>query len=96
MKYVSFEVNKYKAILAFDYYNDSFDELYHHLQDTNNLYDAGDDLSGVKESLGLAKNTSFEKTIYYLYYSDSKDEIIKELSKNTKDSFAEVGKLLKF
>lgn len=31
------------AILAFDYYNDAFNENLHHLDDTNNLYKLGED-----------------------------------------------------
>jgi hypothetical protein len=86
MKYISFTINKYKAIstpvtididkerlipiigvnecgkttilkavLAFDYYNDTFDDMYHHLQDTGNLYDAGEqDSSSITARIAIS------------------------------------------
>ena len=46
-----------KAILAFDYHNDAFDNLYHHLQDTNNLYDAGsEDAASITATISISKD----------------------------------------
>ena len=58
-----------------------------------NLF-VGSDFAMIKDELGLNKNSSFEKTILSLFYSNDKNEILKKVSKETKDNFKKVFDLL--
>src|SRR5665213_499315 len=51
-----------------------------------NLF-GGQDLVDVRSKLGLANNCSFEHTIQALFYSQSRDQIVSEMSQTTKDNF---------
>lgn len=60
------------------------------------LFD-GSDLKTIKSELGIPQNSGFTKTISTLYYSNDRDQIIQsKISKNTKQRFKEVEKLLQF
>lgn len=58
-----------------------------------NLFN-GEDLKMIKDELGLNKNSAFEKTILSLFYSKNKNEILKKISKETRDNFKKVFNLL--
>jgi predicted ATP-dependent endonuclease of OLD family len=55
----------------------------------------GDEIKHIKTHLELPQNTSFEKVIATLYYSEGKDNLISRMDK-TKAKFQEVGSLIKF
>lgn len=56
----------------------------------------GTDLVMIKQELGIPHNASFDKTIYSLYYSNRRREIVSKVSEETKESFFEVEKVLNF
>jgi hypothetical protein len=47
----------------------------------------GSDLVLIRSELGIPTNTSFERTILALFYSNKKESILKKLSQETKDAF---------
>jgi len=50
----------------------------------------GNDLRLIKEELSLPHNTSFEKTIMLLYYSDRKQEVLSKISDKTTSAVAHI------
>jgi energy-coupling factor transporter ATP-binding protein EcfA2 len=54
------------------------------------------DLNLIIQELGLSTNLSFEKKVSQLYYSKHKNRIIQKISRQTKDNFTNVLKLVKF
>jgi len=56
----------------------------------------GKDVSQMKTSLGLPKNTKFDKVISSLFYSPSKTEILDGLTGTTRDSIKELVSTLTF
>lgn len=55
---------------------------------------AGGELKKIREGLAIPPNSSFEKTIAALYYSDNRTQILKSISRETKANFAEVLDML--
>lgn len=49
-----------------------------------------EDLKRIREELGIAANTSFEKTILALYYARNRDDILTGLPGSSSEHFAEV------
>lgn len=58
-----------------------------------NLF-SGDDIRLIKNTLLISNNSSFEKTISCLYYSDKRKEVLDQISIKTKENFLEVFKRL--
>jgi len=54
-----------------------------------NLFN-GQDLANVRVELGLSGNCSFERTLHALFYSSRKAELVKNMTEQTKASFAEL------
>ncbi len=57
---------------------------------------AGEDIVLIKEDLNLTKDTSFEKTISALYFSNQRESIIAKVSIKTKENFNEILEKVKF
>ena len=57
---------------------------------------AGNDLVMIREELQLPSNTSFDRTIYSLYYDSRKDGILSKISSETKNAFSNIDGILNF
>lgn len=56
----------------------------------------GDDMKLIKSELEIPSNSSFQKVMMGLYFSDKKKKILKRVSAKTKDNFTLVLKNMKF
>lgn len=54
----------------------------------------GQDMSMIKNELELPKNTSFDKTITSLYYSDNRENVINNISARTINNINEIFDLM--
>lgn len=54
------------------------------------------DIKLIKDELAIPTNSSFDKVIATLYYSNRKTDILSKVSEKTKDNFKQIGKLFVF